>query len=112
MLPIRRIGTLRTLSFAVGVALALVSTAYAQSGVDGQAGADRPDCDWRSISGRSSAVTGDSRTRWRSLGLCAGAAPPRARRNPATRIAKCNSSTTRSCARRIPRSALRRCVLE
>lgn len=39
---IRRIGTLRTLSFAVGVTLGLVSAVYAQSGTDAQLPARPP----------------------------------------------------------------------
>jgi hypothetical protein len=40
--PIPRSGTLRTLAFAVGVVLALFSTAYAQPGVDDQRVAHTP----------------------------------------------------------------------
>ena len=105
---IRRLGTLRTPSFTVGAMLGLGSATYPRSSADNQLPAHRPDHNWHSISGQPPPTTGSSRLRRRSIGGCASSTLLRARRSCTTRITRCNSSTTRSSARRIPRFGHRR----
>ena len=108
---IQPISTLRTLSFAIGVMLGLVSAVYAEPGT-GQLPAHRPGSKLALDHGPTVAARGGSRPRWRSISVSPSAAPPQARRSCTARIAKCSNSTTRSCARRIPRSALGRSAPE
>ena len=104
---IQPISTLRTLSFAVGVMLGLVSAVYAEPGT-GQLPAHRPGSQLALDHGPTVARTGQQPTAAEIIGVPPSAALPQARRSCTARIAKCSSSTTRSCARRIPRSDPRR----
>jgi hypothetical protein len=104
---IQRISTLRTLSFAAGVMLGLVSAVCAEPGT-GQLPAHRPGSRLTLDHGPTVARTGQQPTAAEIIGVPPSAALPQARRSCTARIAKCSSSTTRSCARCIPRSAPRR----
>ena len=92
---IQRISTLRTLSFAVGVMLGLVSAVYAEPGT-GQLPAHRPGSQLALDHGPTVARTGQQPTAAEIISVPPSAALPQARRSCTARIAKCSSSTTRS----------------
>jgi hypothetical protein len=105
---IRHIGALRTLSFTVGVMLGSSARFTPSRAPTTNCRPIGPDHNWHSIGGRPSPATDDSRPQRRSISVSPSTALPQARRSCTTRITRCNSSTTRSCARRIPRSDPRR----
>ena len=105
-----RIAALSTLSFAVGMGLALggASTTDAQQVNGGQSRTHSPGVRSALDQSPSSRTTGDRPPKWRSVGGRPTVVPFEARSHCAPNMTQQTCSTARSCARRTTCSAVRR----